>query len=476
MAIRRVQAEESFRQHGLRPDVIDAARVIADKQGIPLREAVRRVPGADPIAVAQALSQLSGLPVVAQIDEALVTPDLIRELPIGLARERGILPLYTVDGQVVVGLADLSAVLLLDDLRLMLGRPVRPVIVPADLLDQVTNKAYDRAMQSANSVLDDVEDELGGGGDDLNLDDADLLDDPDNAPIIRFVNALLTQAIKERASDIHIEPFEKDLLVRFRVDGVLYEAVRPPMAVKRAIVSRIKIMAGLNIAEKRLPQDGRIRRRFGGREIDLRVSTVPVRHGERVVMRILEKGTVFSLDRIGMPPDILGVFRKLINQKYPDLRINHVHHAGNSSGIVDGAAAVLATSKAYADKNGLKPRARIVAMTNMGDCPTLMLNAPVPAARKVLAKAGLTPDDIDLWEINEAFAVVAEKFIRDLALDRDKVNVNGGAIALGHPIGATGSILIGTILDELERRDLRRGLVTMCAAGGMAPAIIIERV
>ena len=169
-------------------------------------------------------------------------------------------------------------------------------------------------------------------------------------------------------------------------------------------------------------------------------------------------------------------FRKLIQMKYPDLNWTGVHHAGNSSGVVDGAAAVLLASKDYADKHGLKPRARVVAFANEGDCPTLMLNAPVPAARKVLARAGLTPDDIDLWEINEAFAVVAEKFIRDLRLDRDKVNVNGGACALGHPIGATGSILIGTILDELERRDLKRGLVTMCAAGGMAPAIIIERV
>ncbi len=166
----------------------------------------------------------------------------------------------------------------------------------------------------------------------------------------------------------------------------------------------------------------------------------------------------------------------LIRQVYPDLKISHMHHAGNSSGVVDGAGAVLIASKAYADKHGLKPRARIVAMANMGDSPTLMLNAPVPAARKVLDKAGLTLDDIDLFEINEAFSVVAEKFIRDLKLDREKVNVNGGAMALGHPIGATGSILIGTILDELERRDLKRGLVTMCAAGGMAPAIIIERV
>jgi acetyl-CoA C-acetyltransferase len=166
----------------------------------------------------------------------------------------------------------------------------------------------------------------------------------------------------------------------------------------------------------------------------------------------------------------------LVRHVYPDLKIKHVHHAGNSSGVVDGAAALLLTSGNYAKKHGLKPRARVVAMANMGDSPTLMLNAPVPAARKVLEKAGLTLDDIDLFEINEAFAVVAEKFIRDLKLDRAKVNVNGGAMALGHPIGATGSILIGTILDELERRDLKRGLVTMCAAGGMAPAIIIERV
>jgi acetyl-CoA C-acetyltransferase len=178
----------------------------------------------------------------------------------------------------------------------------------------------------------------------------------------------------------------------------------------------------------------------------------------------------FALDEKGT------TYRKLILDKYPDLEINHIHHAGNSSGVVDGSGALLLASPSYAKAHGLKPRARVVAMANMGDSPTLMLNAPVPAARKVLAKAGLTEDDIDLWEINEAFAVVAEKFIRDLKLDRNKVNVNGGSIALGHPIGATGSILIGTVLDELERRNLKRGLVTMCAAGGMAPAIIIERV
>ena len=187
--------------------------------------------------------------------------------------------------------------------------------------------------------------------------------------------------------------------------------------------------------------------------------------------------TVFNM-YMDIPVDDQGnTYGNLLTRKFPQLegKVNHVHHAGNSSGVVDGAAAILLTSKAYADKHGLKPRGRIVATANMGDSPTLMLNAPVPAAKKVLEKAGLTKDDIDVYEINEAFSVVAEKFIRDLDLDRSKVNINGGAMALGHPIGATGSILIGTALDELERSGGRYGLITMCAAGGMAPAIIIER-
>ncbi len=185
-----------------------------------------------------------------------------------------------------------------------------------------------------------------------------------------------------------------------------------------------------------------------------------------------------SFDKIAdMPSDSEGItFRQLINHRYPDIDIKPVHHPGNSSGVVDGAAAILLASEDYVREHGLTPRARVVAAANVGDDPTLMLNAPVPAAKKVLARAGLNKDNIDLWEVNEAFAVVIEKFIRDLGIDRRKINVNGGAIALGHPIGATGAILIGTLLDELERARLGRGLVTMCAAGGMAPAIIIERV
>ena len=157
-------------------------------------------------------------------------------------------------------------------------------------------------------------------------------------------------------------------------------------------------------------------------------------------------------------------------------RIEHVHHAGNSSGIVDGAAVVLVGNEQVGVELSLTPRARIVAAAVTGNDPTIMLTGPAPAARKALAKAGLGVDDIDLFEINEAFASVALRFAKDLQVPLDKVNVNGGAIAMGHPLGATGAMILGTLLDELERRDLRYGLATLCVGGGMGIATIIERV
>ena len=169
-------------------------------------------------------------------------------------------------------------------------------------------------------------------------------------------------------------------------------------------------------------------------------------------------------------------FRDMVAKKWPDLDIQHVHHAGSSSGVVDGAGALVLASPKYAKANGFTPRAKIKAMANMGHSPEYILNAPVDAAKKVLEKAKMSLADIDLFEVNEAFAVVPVKFMRDLGVDHDKLNVNGGAIALGHPIGATGAMLIGTALDELERRGQSNALITMCAAGGMAPAIVIERV
>ncbi|WP_374366148.1 acetyl-CoA C-acetyltransferase [Piscinibacter sp.] len=163
--------------------------------------------------------------------------------------------------------------------------------------------------------------------------------------------------------------------------------------------------------------------------------------------------------------------------RYPQVeRIAHVHTAGNASGIVDGAAAVLIGSEAKGRELGLTPRGRIVATALSGADPTIMLTGPMPATRKALAKAGLTVDDIDLFEVNEAFAAVPMRFMREMGVPHEKVNVNGGAIALGHPLGATGAMLLGTLLDELERRKLKRGLVTLCVGGGMGIATIIERI
>ena len=169
-------------------------------------------------------------------------------------------------------------------------------------------------------------------------------------------------------------------------------------------------------------------------------------------------------------------FDQVAQTRYPQVaRINHVHHAGNSSGIVDGAAAVLIGSEAAGKTHGFTPRARIVAAALSGADPTIMLTGPMPAARKALAKAGLTMDQMDLVEINEAFAAVAMRFMKEMKVPHEKVNVNGGAIAMGHPLGATGAMILGTLIDELHRRKLRYGLATLCVGGGMGIATIVER-
>lgn len=189
--------------------------------------------------------------------------------------------------------------------------------------------------------------------------------------------------------------------------------------------------------------------------------------------------TVQSLAKLNPSFALMGQmgFDALALQKYPEVgQINHVHHAGNSSGIVDGAALVLIASEKAVQQYGLKPRAKILATALVGSDPTIMLTGPAPAARKALAKAGLSIDDIDLFEVNEAFAAVVLRFIHELKVDPAKVNVNGGAIAMGHPLGATGVMILGTLLDELERQNKKRGLITLCVGGGMGIATIIERV
>jgi acetyl-CoA C-acetyltransferase len=214
-------------------------------------------------------------------------------------------------------------------------------------------------------------------------------------------------------------------------------------------------------------------------------SIVPVK--DRNGLTILDRDEFIrantTLDTLGsLPPSFAmqgrdGGFDAVALQEYHWVEeIDHVHTAGNSSGIVDGAALTIIGNEKAGAAAGLTPRARIVATAVSGADPTIMLTGPAPATRKALAKAGLTADDIDLFEINEAFASVAMRFMKDLDIPHDKTNVNGGAIAMGHPLGATGAMLVGTIIDELERRDLRRGLVTLCVGGGMGIAAILERV
>jgi acetyl-CoA C-acetyltransferase len=163
-------------------------------------------------------------------------------------------------------------------------------------------------------------------------------------------------------------------------------------------------------------------------------------------------------------------------QRYPELeRVNHVHHAGNSSGIVDGAAAILIGTKEFGEKAGLKPRARIRSFASIGSEPAIMLTGPAPASEKALKRAGMSVKDIDLWELNEAFAAVVLRYLQVLKMPHDKINVNGGAIAMGHPLGATGAMILNTLIDELHRRKLRYGMATLCVGGGMGIATIVER-
>ncbi|MEV8391611.1 MULTISPECIES: acetyl-CoA C-acetyltransferase [unclassified Streptomyces] len=215
---------------------------------------------------------------------------------------------------------------------------------------------------------------------------------------------------------------------------------------------------------------------------------------ERSVVPVLDRNGLTVLDhdehmRPGTTADSLaalkpsfagigdkGGFDAVVLQKYHWVeQIDHVHHAGNSSGIVDGAALVAIGSRETGERHGLTPRARIVSAAVSGSEPTIMLTGPAPASRKALAKAGLTIEDIDLVEINEAFAAVVLRFVEEMGLSLDKVNVNGGAIALGHPLGATGAMILGTLVDELERQDKRYGLATLCVGGGMGVATIVER-
>lgn len=263
----------------------------------------------------KALSKWLGIPYLAELFPSEINPELINKVPINFAKKYEVLPLSKDGEEVTVATSDPLNTFPLDDLSLLLKCRVQPAVATSQLILTTINQVYDRARDSAEQMMDDLNehslDTVAGALE----EPEDLLDVTDEAPIIKLVNSLLFRAVKERASDIHIEPFEKDLSVRFRVDGVLHEVIRPPKRIQSSITSRVKIMGGLNIAEKRLPQDGRIRLKIAGKDIDIRLSTVPTSFGERVVMRLLDRSSILlGLNEIGLLGDKLDRMERLIHR------------------------------------------------------------------------------------------------------------------------------------------------------------------
>jgi acetyl-CoA C-acetyltransferase len=262
-----------------------------------------------------------------------------------------------------------------------------------------------------------------------------------------------------------------------------YDAYFVPQGISADLIATIEGFSRQDVDAYALESQTRAEKAWAGGNFARSIVPVKDRNGLVILDRDEHMRPDTTMETLGgLQPAFAGIgemggFDAVALQKYHWVeRIDHVHTAGNSSGIVDGAALVLVGSEQVGRDLGLAPRARIVSTAVTGAEPTIMLTGPTPAARKALATAGLTVDDIDLFELNEAFAAVVLKFAKDLQIPSDKLNVNGGAIAMGHPLGATGAMILGTMVDELERRDLRRALVTLCIGGGMGVATIVERV
>jgi general secretion pathway protein E len=304
------------RDGGIPPEVLERARE-RQRDGKDLGEVLLEMGAISASRWSELQASYYGLPHFSQVAADTVPLDLVARLPIQFAKRNNLLPIAIEGDSVVVATGNPSALGPVDDLRLLFGRAVRAVVAPAPVIAEAINRVYDRA--SASTV------ELVSGLDEERLDllanelqePQDLLDASDEAPIIRLVNQLIFQAVKDRASDIHIEPFERDLVVRFRIDGILYDVVKPPKRFQSIIISRVKIMAELNIAEKRLPQDGRIRTKIAGKDVDIRVSVIPTAFGERIVMRLLDRSaTLLPLDQLGLVGQNLKIVQRLIHQSH----------------------------------------------------------------------------------------------------------------------------------------------------------------
>jgi len=313
-------------------DSIQSASEYGEKHDLDLGESLVQLGLAEEGQIVAALSDQTRLPSLASIPIDSVDLDLYHELPISFAKNHRVMPLWPDDaGRVVVAVADPFATSPVDDLRVLLDCPVQVYIAAGSQIVEAVNRVYDRLARSAGQVIEEMEeerDETHTGIEEIE----DIVDSDDEAPIIRFVNSLLTEALKERASDIHFEPFEREMAVRFRIDGILYNKVEVPKRLQAAISSRVKVMAQLDIAEKRLPQDGRIRVKVAGRDVDIRVSTVPVAYGERIVLRLQDRSAgLLALDQVGMEGQVLVDWRELIRKPHGILLVTGPTGSGKST-------------------------------------------------------------------------------------------------------------------------------------------------
>jgi len=317
----------------LSPDRLEEALGIQQEKGGRLGEILIRLKAVKEEEVLEALGVQLSLSYWPTLEPRQLDPTLLAKVPIGFAKRHELLPVTQENGRVIVAIADPLNLFALDDLRIVLASDVSPVIVSAKKILHCINQVYDRPMtDSAEQVIEDL------GAESLDRlaseleEPEDLLEATDEAPIIRLVNSLLFEAVKDRASDIHFEPYEKELVVRYRIDGVLYNILTPPKRFQSSIISRIKIMANLDIAEKRLPQDGRIGIKIAGRAVDIRVSVIPTAHGERVVLRLLDKGTrLFGLEEIGLDADQLRIMAQLIQLSHGILLVTGPTGSGKST-------------------------------------------------------------------------------------------------------------------------------------------------
>lgn len=299
----------------LAPEQLARAEELSAQKGLRLEDALlqQHVISEDELRQAQALHL--GLPYWKELPESAFDTSLMIQVPLAFARQHKLVPVCAEDGVVLVAMSNPLDLQPLDDVSLLLQAPVTPILSTEGEILNALNRLYESSSQTAAQVIEDLDaEEMGRLAHDLE-GTQDILDQDSEAPIIRLVNSILSQAVRDRASDIHLEPFERSLKVRYRIDGVLHEVLAPPKRLQSAITSRLKIMADLNIAERRLPQDGRITIRVRNREIDIRVSVIPTAFGERLVLRLLDKtGTMFNLEDIGFAKDLFETYNRLIHR------------------------------------------------------------------------------------------------------------------------------------------------------------------